>query len=153
MWLRPDVTAAMAFWRDDSERLPCTSEFDQIDFRPAMVDSRLFPFDLFRGSMARQLRRLEQMPAKLKSPQGNQGSFHLRETIARHIALTRAVVCDPDDVVITSGAQQAFDLLARILVTPDKTVVAVENPGYPPSAFRLPRRARRLLPSKSTPKA
>jgi GntR family transcriptional regulator/MocR family aminotransferase len=136
MWLRPDVTAAMAFWRDDSERLPCTSESDHIDFRPAMVDSRLFPFDLFRRSMARQLRRLEQMPAKLKSPQGNQGSFHLRETIARHIALTRAVVCGPDDVVVTSGAQQAFDLLARILVTPDKTVVAVENPGYPP--MRVP---------------
>src|SRR5450755_1860517 len=33
MWLRPDVTAAMAFWRDDSERLPCTSESDHIDFR------------------------------------------------------------------------------------------------------------------------
>ena len=29
------------------------------------------------------------------------------------------------------GAQQAFDLLARILVTPGKTVVAVEDPGYP----------------------
>jgi GntR family transcriptional regulator / MocR family aminotransferase len=30
------------------------------------------------------------------------------------------------------GAQQAFDLLSRILVTPGRTVVAVEEPGYPP---------------------
>ena len=46
--------------------------------------------------------------------------------------LTRAVVCTPDDIVVTSGAQQAFDLLARILVVPDVTRVAIENPGYPP---------------------
>jgi GntR family transcriptional regulator/MocR family aminotransferase len=30
----------------------------------------------------------------------------------------------------TAGSQQAFDLLARILVTPGRTVVALENPGY-----------------------
>ena len=42
------------------------------------------------------------------------------------------MVCRPDDVVVTSGAQQAFDLLARILVTPGETVVAIEDPGYPP---------------------
>ena len=34
--------------------------------------------------------------------------------------------------MVTAGAQQAFDLLARILVTPGKTTVAVEEPGYPP---------------------
>jgi len=35
-------------------------------------------------------------------------------------------------VTVTAGAQQAFDLLARILVVPKRTVVALENPGYPP---------------------
>ena len=33
--------------------------------------------------------------------------------------------------MVTSGSQQAFDLLARILVTPKRTVVAIEDPGYP----------------------
>lgn len=39
--------------------------------------------------------------------------------------------------MVTSGAQQAFDMLARLLVVPGRTKVAVENPGYPPlrSAF------------------
>ena len=37
-----------------------------------------------------------------------------------------------DDGGVTSAAQQAFDLLARILVTPGDTVVAIEDPGYPP---------------------
>jgi GntR family transcriptional regulator/MocR family aminotransferase len=41
----------------------------------------------------------------------------------------------PEDIVVTSGAQQAFDLLARILVVPGRTVVALEDPGYPPARF------------------
>ncbi|MGH8172520.1 MAG: PLP-dependent aminotransferase family protein, partial [Rhodanobacteraceae bacterium] len=56
----------------------------------------------------------------------------LREAIARHVSFARAVACVPDDILVTAGAQQAFDLLARILVTPGRTVVAIENPGYPP---------------------
>jgi GntR family transcriptional regulator/MocR family aminotransferase len=136
IWLQPELTTAMSFWRESSERPPSTIVSDHIDFRPAMVDSRLFPFDVFRRSMVRQLRRLERKPPRLQSPQGNQGNFRLREAIAQHIALTRAVVCDPLDIVITSGAQQAFDLLARILVKPNKTVVTVEDPGYPP--MRVP---------------
>ncbi len=62
-----------------------------------------------------------------------QGRSRLREAISRHVSLARAVSCQPDDIVVTTGAQQAFDLIARILVTPGKTVVAVEDPGYPAS--------------------
>jgi GntR family transcriptional regulator / MocR family aminotransferase len=129
-WLQQDVTAAMGFWRDDPLAVPRAAA--PIDFRPALIDPRLFPFDVYRRVSAKQLRGLEKKPASFKSPQGNQGNFHLREAITNHIALTRALVCRPDDVVVTSGAQQAFDLLARILVTPGDTVVAVEDPGYPP---------------------
>jgi GntR family transcriptional regulator/MocR family aminotransferase len=131
-WLRPDVTAAMSFWRDRPERSSPPLKVPQIDFRPALVDSRLFPFDVFRRVIAKQLRGLERRPASFKSPQGNQGNYYLRDAIIKHIALTRAVVCQPEDVLVTSGAQQAFDLLARALVTPNQTVVALEDPGYPP---------------------
>ncbi len=58
--------------------------------------------------------------------------YFLRDAVVKHIALTRAVVCRTEDILVTSGAQQAFDLLARALVTPNRTVVAVEDPGYPP---------------------
>jgi GntR family transcriptional regulator / MocR family aminotransferase len=131
-WLRPDVTAAMSFWRDRPERASAPSQVPPIDFRPALVDSRLFPFDVFRRVIAKQLRGLERRPASFKSPQGNQGNYSLRDAIIKHIGLTRAVVCQPEDVLVTSGAQQAFDLLARALVTPNETVVALEDPGYPP---------------------
>jgi GntR family transcriptional regulator / MocR family aminotransferase len=130
IWLRPDVTSAIGFWRETPDDRPKAS--GQVDFRPALVDSRLFPFEVFRRVSAKQMRLLERRPAAFRSPQGHQGNYRLREAITRHIAVTRAVVCGPEDILVTSGAQQAFDVLARTLVTSGRTVVALEDPGYPP---------------------
>src|SRR6202007_2496977 len=69
----------------------------------------------------------------------------LREAIARYVSLARAVACQADDITVTAGAQQAFDLLARILVTPGRTVVAVENPGYPPMRAALAAAGAKLV--------
>ena len=143
-WLRADVTAAMGFWQD--RPVPTSALGTPIDFRPALVDQRLFPFEIFRRVSAQQLRRLERKPASLKSPQGNQGHYPLRDAIVRHIALTRAVVCRPDDILVTAGAQQAFDLLARVLVTPGETIVAVEDPGYPPMRVAFAAAGAKLVP-------
>ena len=144
-WLRADVTAAMGFWRDPPA--PSAGRGNRaVDLRPALVDSRLFPFEVFRRIMARQLRTLERKPATYKSPQGNQGHYPLRDAVTRHIALTRAVVCATDDVLVTSGAQQAFDLLARTLVVPGQTVVAVEDPGYPPMRVAFAAAGAQLVP-------
>jgi GntR family transcriptional regulator / MocR family aminotransferase len=95
---------------------------------------------------AKKLRGLERKPASLRSPQGNQGHYYLREAIIKHIALTRAVVCHPDDILVTSGAQQAFDLLARALVIPNETVVAIEDPGYPPMRVAFAAAGAQLVP-------
>ncbi len=117
-----------------------------MDFRPALVDSRLFPFEVFRRVSAKQIRLLERRPAAFRSPQGNQGNYRLREAITRHIAVTRAVVCEPEDILVTSGAQQAFDVLARTLVTSGRTVVALEDPGYPPLRAAFLAAGARVVP-------
>ncbi len=145
-WLREDVTRALGFWRDSDAPSKTRAQAAAIDFRPALVDSRLFPFDVFRRVSAKQLRGLERKPASFKSPQGNPGNFHLRAAIGKHIALTRAVVCVPDDVLVTAGAQQAFDLIARTLVTPGETVVAIEDPGYPPLRVPFAAAGAKLVP-------
>ena len=144
-WLQPEVTQAMGFWRD-APTPAVTRGGRAADLRPALVDSRLFPFPEFRRLMSKQLRALERKPAGYKSPQGNQGNYALRDAITRHIALTRGVVCAAGDVLVTSGAQQAFDLLARILVVPGKTVVAVEDPGYPPMRVAFAAAGAKLVP-------
>ena len=143
-WLRPDITASMGFWQDAPRDSGPTAR--GLDFRPALIDSRLFPFETFRKATAKQLRSLETRPASFRSAQGNQGNHALREAVTRHIALTRGVACRAEDVVVTSGAQQGFDLLARILVTPGETMVAVEDPGYPPMRVAFAAAGARIVP-------
>jgi len=144
-WLQPEVTAAMGFWRDTSPHSR-TSASTSIDLRPALVDVRMFPFDVLRRVSSQQLRMLERKTGRNRSPQGNQGNYHLRSAITNHIAVTRAVACRPDDVLVTSGAQQAFDLLARVLVSSSDTVVAVEDPGYPPMRVAFAAAGAKLVP-------
>jgi GntR family transcriptional regulator/MocR family aminotransferase len=144
-WLQPEVAAAIGFWRDPSPHSP-TNATASIDLRPALVDARMFPFDVLRRVSSKQLRLLERKTARNKSPQGNQGNYHLRQAITNHIAVTRAVACHCDDVLVTSGAQQAFDLLARVLVASGDTVVAVEDPGYPPMRVAFAAAGAKLVP-------
>ncbi|GLQ94354.1 hypothetical protein GCM10007901_33060 [Dyella acidisoli] len=89
---------------------------------------------------------MELKPPAFKSPQGNQGHFPLRAAVATHIGISRAVVCEPDDVLVTAGAQQAFDMLARVLVTPGVTTVAIEDPGYPPMRAAFLAAGAKILP-------
>ena len=53
----------------------------------------------------------------------------LREAIAAHISITRAVRCTAREIVITSGSQQAFDILFRLLLDPGDQAW-MEEPGY-----------------------
>jgi GntR family transcriptional regulator/MocR family aminotransferase len=59
------------------------------------------------------------------------GDRALREAIARHVGVARAMDVSADDITVTSGAQQALDVVARVLLAPGDRV-AVEDPGYAP---------------------
>jgi GntR family transcriptional regulator/MocR family aminotransferase len=102
----------------------------RFDFRLGVPDTATLPFDAWRRLSARAMRSLARHEPGYAGPAGQPA---LRAAIATHASLTRAVACTADDVLVTAGAQQAFDLLARVLVTPGRTVVAVEDPGYPPT--------------------
>lgn len=130
---KPDATRAeerlAPYWRNfTSVPLPAPLGKFTHDFRLGVPDGRQFPYEIWRRLSARALRQLSKAAPLYDLAQGRHG---LRDAIARHISFARAVACAPDDVVVTSGAQQAFDLLARVLVTPGRTVLAVEDPGYP----------------------
>ncbi|WP_198672159.1 MocR-like pyridoxine biosynthesis transcription factor PdxR [Pseudogemmobacter bohemicus] len=57
-----------------------------------------------------------------------EGDPDLRRAIADHLRANRGVSCDPEQVFITAGAQQAFDLIGRVLLNPGDPVW-FENPG------------------------
>lgn len=98
------------------------------NLRPGRPDATRFPFDIWGRLTGRALRRFSRDTAVYREPCGHPA---LREAIAGHLSFVRAIACSPQDVIVTVGAQQAFDLVVRTLTRPDRRVVAVENPGYP----------------------
>lgn len=99
----------------------------KFDFRPGIPDINTFPFARWQACWNRQpTRRVLRNGAHI----GAAGDVRLRTVIAHHIGVSRGVMAQPSDVFITSGSQQAIELIARLLLEPGDTV-AVEDPGYP----------------------
>lgn len=95
-------------------------------FRPGLPDLDSFPFDVW----SRLVGRFWRNPAKDLVFSGDLSGYRpLRDAIAGYLGAVRGVHCSGENVVITSGAQQALDLVARTLIDPGDQVW-VENPGY-----------------------
>ncbi|MDX6711374.1 MAG: GntR family transcriptional regulator / MocR family aminotransferase [Blastocatellia bacterium] len=97
------------------------------DFAVGVPDISRFPYPLWRSLLGNRARMLSRNAELFPEPQGY---APLREEIAKYTGFTRAVVCSGRDVLITNGAQQAFALIAYVLVR-SGSVVAMEQPGYP----------------------
>jgi GntR family transcriptional regulator/MocR family aminotransferase len=86
----------------------------------------LFPLRTWRAIAARQWRQA--MP--LLAYGGAGGLASLREAIAAHVGVARGVGCGAEQVLIVNGAQQAIDLVARVLLEPGD-VACIEEACYP----------------------
>lgn len=96
------------------------------DFAYGRSDVACFPFERWRRILHRRarqarIRELDYGPAA--------GSEALREAICVHLRRSRAVACDPSQVIVVSGSQQGLDLIARVLIEPGDRI-AIEDPGY-----------------------
>ena len=100
----------------------------ELDLRLGIPDTSQLRLADWHRLAGRALRRIARARPVYLDPAGLP---ELREALARHVSFARAVACEPDDIVATLGAQQAMSLLAAALVRPGRTVVAVEDPGYP----------------------
>ena len=128
-WLRP---------RPVWDRIPVAAAFAapaRYEFRTGLPDANRFPFQTWRRLMDRELRASAVGRGIYGDPAGHPG---LRTAIARHIGVSRGVATAAGQVTVTSGTQQALDLIARVLLAPGQRV-AMEDPGYAP--------ARRLFQS------
>ncbi|USD67196.1 PLP-dependent aminotransferase family protein [Vibrio sp. SCSIO 43136] len=93
-------------------------------FAPGVADFEVFPYKLWRRILNHHLDR-----ASLMGSQDLQGDPKLRQAIADYLASSRSVVCKPEQLIITSGAQQALTL-AALAVHPKGQSIYLEEPGY-----------------------
>ncbi|MBE1878338.1 PLP-dependent aminotransferase family protein [Myceligenerans pegani] len=96
------------------------------DFHVGIPDAALFPFDTWRRLLAAESRVGGPAAGTYAGPAGLP---RFRAAVARYVAGSRGVHAGADDVIATTGTQQAIDLVARVLLEPGD-VVAMEDPGY-----------------------
>jgi GntR family transcriptional regulator/MocR family aminotransferase len=95
------------------------------DFTGGQVDAESLPVAELRRAYRSAITRHLPAAANHRDPLGWPA---LRSQVAR-LLVTRGIGCGPDDIVITSGAQQALDFVARALIDPGDAAI-VEQPGY-----------------------
>jgi GntR family transcriptional regulator/MocR family aminotransferase len=112
------------------------------DFAYGRSDLETFPFAMWRRLLLKCARRASIAELDYGPASGNTA---LREGICAHLRRSRAVNCEPEQVIVVNGSQQALDLIARVLLQPGDRV-AVENPSYQGTTEVLRAAAARLLP-------
>lgn len=94
-----------------------------------------FPLQVWSNLVSRRCRNMDAAAFHYGE---RMGSRALRETIATYLRTSRSLRCEPEQIMIVSGSQQALEISALALLDPGSSVW-VEDPGYrlARSAFAL----------------
>ena len=119
------VVPASAQVFSDFERSAVQSDARPFNTGRTLVDARTA--ETWRSLTHRAVRRLGSNELGYADPAG---LAELRANICDYLRAARAVRCEPNQIVVTAGTQQAIDIAIRVLLSPDDEVW-VEDPGYP----------------------
>ncbi len=106
------------------ELLKLLDQPDIISFAGGIPDPALFPAEAFATAMSEAMTGPRAAQALQYSV--SEGYAPLRAWLADHMA-TIGVPCGTENIVITSGSQQALDYLGKLLLTPGDTAMV----GWP----------------------
>jgi GntR family transcriptional regulator/MocR family aminotransferase len=73
------------------------------------------------------------------------GLPELRSALAEYLTRARAVACQPEQIIIVHGSQQALALAGEVLLDPGDRVL-IEEPGYPGAALSFLAAGATLIP-------
>ena len=104
------------------ELLKLLDQPDIISFAGGIPDPSLFPVQAFSDAMAGTMAT----SADALQYSVSEGHLPLREWIAADMARL-GIPCDADNILITSGSQQALDYLGKLMITAGDTVLC----GWP----------------------
>jgi len=100
-----------------------------------------FPYEIWRRLLAR---RCSYPQRSLLGYGSAMGYRPLREAIAAYLGAARAVRCEPEQVTIVAGVQQALDMAARLLLDAGD-VAWIEEYNYPAARAALLGAGARLV--------
>jgi GntR family transcriptional regulator/MocR family aminotransferase len=95
-------------------------------FRVSLPALDQFPIGVWSKLVARHSRN---PPRGIMAYGDAMGYAPFREAIAEYLGAVRSVRCEPSQILVTTGSQQALQLAAQVLVDPDDRVW-MEEPGY-----------------------
>jgi GntR family transcriptional regulator / MocR family aminotransferase len=123
--------------------LPAQTWLDTLGaFRVSLPALEHFPVGVWSKLVARHSRRsLRGMMAY----GGAMGYLSLREAVAEYLGASRGVRCEPSQILVTTGSQQALQLSAQVLLDP-KDKVWMEEPGYPSARHAFMMAGAEVLP-------
>lgn len=107
------------------ELLKYTQKPGIISFAGGLPAPEIFPYEEVRVGTERALKEHGALALQYGTTEGYQP---LRELIVRHMA-RYGIRVKPGNILITSGSQQALDLIGRLLINPGDHVL-VEEPSY-----------------------
>jgi 2-aminoadipate transaminase len=107
------------------ELLKITQQPEVISFAGGLPASDLFPIERFEEACRKAL---EQNSAQALQYGETEGYQPLREMVARHTA-RYGINAQTENVLITTGSQQALDLIGKLLINPGDRIL-VEAPTY-----------------------
>lgn len=110
-----------------SDWMDFSNEEPEIQFNFGRPDLEHFPLKQWNQLVSLHSKKREFF--LLDSPANAQGYEPLQEAIAAYLARSRAFVCDPEQIIVVSGSQQAIALVTRVLVDRGD-LVGLEEPGY-----------------------
>lgn len=94
-------------------------------FITGLPDYDAFPLAIWSRLSAKHWRESRDTVMGYSDPNG---LMSLRQAIADHLRGSRGIACEPAQIFIVNGAQQAFDLIGRVLLNRGDPVW-FENPG------------------------
>ncbi|HMI50263.1 MAG TPA: PLP-dependent aminotransferase family protein [Candidatus Saccharimonadales bacterium] len=108
-------------------QLPAQSWLDNLGaFRVSLPALDHFPIGVWSKLVARHARR---PPRGIMAYGGAMGYLPFREAIAEYLGAVRGVRCEPSQILVTTGSQQALQISAQVLLD-RKDRVWIEEPGY-----------------------
>ncbi len=108
------------------EILKVTADPEIISFAGGLPSPESFPTAAF--SVAAKA-CLDEEGARALQYSTTEGDPELRSFISNRLQKTRGICVVPDEILVTTGSQQALDLLAKALLDAGDTVL-LERPGY-----------------------